>query len=164
MKHKIAGAILLTILSLTTSGQTGQGTLTVKGEVGLPLTITTAGLSEFRHAEANMKDREGNMHKYTGVSVLSILDSAKVTLGKQLRGEHLKKYLLVKCADGYQVLFSLAELDPDFGNKTVILADRVDGKPLPEGKGPFRLIIPDDKALARNSYEVIEMIVSFAKD
>lgn len=62
------------------------------------------------------------------------------------------------------MLFSLAELDPDFGNKTVILADRVDGKPLPEGKGPFRLIVPDDKALARSTYEVVELIVGLAKD
>jgi DMSO/TMAO reductase YedYZ molybdopterin-dependent catalytic subunit len=164
MKYKTTIAILALTLSIAASGQSNPAALTVKGEVGLPLTITIAGLSKFKHAEAIIKDREGISHTYTGASVLSIPDSAKVTLGRQLRGEHLKKYLLVKCADGYQVLFSLAELDPEFGNKTVILANKIDGKALPEGKGPFRLIVPDDKALARNSYEVTEMIVSFAKD
>lgn len=164
MQHKAAGIFLSVMISIAGFGQTNQGSLKVKGEVGLPLTINVSDLSKFKYAEASIKDREGIIHKYTGTSVISILDSAKVTLGRQLRGENLKKYLLIKCGDGYQVLFSLAELDPDFGNKTVILANQVDGKPLPEGKGPFRLIVPDDKALARSSYEVVEMIVGFAKD
>ena len=48
------------------------------------------------------------------------------------------KYLLVKCTDGYQVLFSLAELDPSIADKNIIIADSVDGKPLPDAKGPLR--------------------------
>lgn len=39
-------------------------------------------------------------------------------MGKELRGENLSKYLLVKCADDYEVLFSLAELDSSFTNKS----------------------------------------------
>ena len=48
---------------------------------------------------------------------------AGVTTSKKLRGENLSKYLLVKCADGYEVLFSLAEPDSSFTNRVVILAD-----------------------------------------
>ena len=36
--------------------------------------------------------------------------------------------------------FSLAELDPSIADKNIIIADKVDGKPLPEAKGPLRII------------------------
>jgi len=52
----------------------------------------------------------GALEETWGVPVEQILDLAGVTTGKQLKGENLTKYLLVKCADGYEVLFSLAEL------------------------------------------------------
>jgi len=168
MKKQLRTTLLLTAL-IFTKMISAQSTinalvLSVKGDVGNPLQLTLRALEGFTQTSAVIKDREGNNHTYAGVAIKDILDSAKATTGKQLRGENLKKYLLVKCADGYQVLFSLAELDPDFGNRKVILAHKVDGQPLPEGKGPFRLIVPDDKALARNSFEVTEFIIGFARD
>ncbi|MEA5259303.1 hypothetical protein VB264_16010 [Arcicella aquatica] len=38
----------------------------------------------------------GKVYKYSGVPVTEILGKAGVTLGKQLRGENLSKYLIVK--------------------------------------------------------------------
>jgi DMSO/TMAO reductase YedYZ molybdopterin-dependent catalytic subunit len=111
-----------------------------------------------------MKDRDGKEHAYTGVSIQEILEQAGVTTGKQLRGENLTKYLLVKCADGYEVLFSLAELDSSFTDRTVILADTIEGKSLPMDKGPFRLIVPGEKKPARSSFQVTEIIIKFAKE
>ena len=70
-----------------------------------------------------------------------------------LRGENLSKYLQIKAADGYGVLFSLAELDSSFTSKVVILADKMEGKPIPKGKGPFRIIVPDERKPARSILE-----------
>jgi hypothetical protein len=89
---------------------------------------------------------------------------AGVTTGKQLRGKNLTKYMLVKCADGYEVLFSLAELDSSFTDRTVIIADESEGKPLPLEKGPFRLIVPGEKKPARCSFQVTELAIRFAKE
>ncbi|HEY2722146.1 MAG TPA: molybdopterin-dependent oxidoreductase, partial [Chitinophagaceae bacterium] len=80
-------------------------------------------------------------HAYTGVPVNEILNLAGVTTGKQLRGKNMAKYLLAIAKDGYKVVFSLAELDSVFNDKQVILAEKMDGKPLTSDKGPFQLIV-----------------------
>ena len=46
--------------------------------------------------------------------------------------------------DGYQVVFSLAELDPGFTTNDIIVADTIDGKPLFAYQGPFRIVAPKD--------------------
>jgi len=136
----------------------------VSGEVTKPLQLQVADLAKMKRTTVSLKDRDGAEHGYTGVPISEILDQAGVTTGKQLRGENLSKYLLVKCADGYQVLFSLAELDSSFTDRTVILADSMEGRPLPAGKGPFRLVVPGEKKPARSSFQVVEMVVRYAKE
>jgi DMSO/TMAO reductase YedYZ molybdopterin-dependent catalytic subunit len=116
-----------------------------------------------KRSTATMKDRDGKDHVYTGVAIQDILGLAGVTTGDQLRGENLTKYVLAKCADGYEVLFSLAELDSTFTNRVVILADQLEGKPLPTGKGPCRLVVPGEKKPARSSFQVTELVIRFAK-
>jgi DMSO/TMAO reductase YedYZ molybdopterin-dependent catalytic subunit len=51
--------------------------------------------------------------------------------------------------DGYSTLFALAEFDDAFSNRTILLADSEDGKPLPENAGPMRIVAPGDKRAAR---------------
>ena len=57
--------------------------------------------------------------------------------------------LLVEAADGYKAVFALAELDPAFAVRDIILADKRDGKPLGAKEGPFRIVAPGDKRGAR---------------
>ena len=141
-----------------------QPVLKVSGEVTRPLQLQVADLAKMKRMTVNLKDRDGKDHPYTGVSIAEILDMAGVTTGKQLRGENLTKYMLVKCADGYEVVFSLAELDSSFTDRTVILADSSEGKPLPSGKGPFRLVVPGEKKPARSSFQVTDVVIRFAKE
>ncbi|MEA5259302.1 hypothetical protein VB264_16005 [Arcicella aquatica] len=62
------------------------------------------------------------------------------------------------------MLFSLAELDASFIDRVIILAGQMEGEPLPNGRGPFRIIVPDEKKPARCIFEVTNLIVRFAKD
>ncbi len=57
--------------------------------------------------------------------------------------------LLIEAADGYKVVFALAELDPEFASREILLADKRDGKPLDAKQGPFRIVAPGDKRPAR---------------
>ena len=50
------------------------------------------------------RDKQGVMHAYSGVAITEILKKAGVATGSQLRGKNMAKYLLVSCADGYQVV------------------------------------------------------------
>ncbi|SEW35427.1 molybdopterin-dependent oxidoreductase [Chitinophaga arvensicola] len=161
MLYKLAAGLLISAFMATTAfGQT----ISVEGEVTTPLKLSVADIAKMKKTEVTAADRDGKTHRYSGVPVTDILQQAGVTLGAQLRGENMAKYLLVKSGDGYEVLFSLAELDAAFTDRVVILADQVDGKPLPDGKGPFRIVVPGEKKPARWIWEVTTMTVRFAKD
>lgn len=133
--------------------------LKVSGDVSKPLELNLTDLSKMPRKEASLKDKDGIVHKYAGVSLSEILSMAGVPSGKELHGENLSKYLLAKCSDGYQVLFSLAELDASIADKNVIVADTVDGTLLPESKGPLRLIVEGEKKPARSSYQLEALTV-----
>jgi DMSO/TMAO reductase YedYZ molybdopterin-dependent catalytic subunit len=137
---------------------------TVGGEVLKPLKFSIKELSNLRSSAVNAKDRDGKEHTFKGVMLWTILDSAGVTLGKDLRGENLAKYVLVKARDGYEVVFSLAEIDPEFSEKIILLAHEVDGKPLAADEGPFRLVVPLDKKHARWIRQLNSMQILFSKN
>jgi len=138
-------------------------TIQVTGEVTKKLNLTKDDLAKMKRSTVTAKDKNGKDHIYKGVAVADILELAGVTTGAQLRGENLSKYLLVTCADGYAVVFSLAELDAAFTDKVVLLADEGDGQPLPIDKGPWRIVVPGEKKPARSCYKVTTFKISFAK-
>jgi DMSO/TMAO reductase YedYZ molybdopterin-dependent catalytic subunit len=143
---------------------TAQAFVQVTGEVTKTLKLYEADIAKMNKVSVSLTDKDGKDHSYTGVPVLDILNNAGVTTGKQLHGENLTKYVLVKCADGYQVLFALAEMDTALSKKTIILATQADNKPLPEGKGPFRLVVPGEGRPARSCFQVVEFVIKYAKD
>jgi DMSO/TMAO reductase YedYZ molybdopterin-dependent catalytic subunit len=135
----------------------------ISGEVTTPFDLTPADFAQMKQTEVVRKDRDGNNHTYSGVLLAAILQKAGTTLGKDLRGENLTKYILCEASDGYQVTFALAELDADFTDRLIILADKMDGKPLAPGDGPFRIIVQDEKKPARCMKQVTAIKVAFAK-
>ncbi|MFB6456354.1 molybdopterin-dependent oxidoreductase [Chitinophaga sp. Hz27] len=143
--------------------QTKPATITVNGEVTTPLTLTLESLNQMKKSSVTAADKDGKSHVYSGVALYDILQAAGVTFGSALRGENMAKYLLVKSGDGYEVLFSLPEIDPAFNDKTILVAMESDGQALPQGKGPYRLVVPGEKRPARWVWEVTTLTVGFAK-
>ena len=70
-----------------------------------------------------VKDEDGRIVTYEGVLVGEILKRAGVPLGAELRGNAVATYVVASATDGYQVVFSLAELDPGFTSNDIIVAD-----------------------------------------
>lgn len=140
-----------------------QASVKISGEVITSLTIDEAGFKTYAQTTVVRKDRDGKDHTYGGVVLADILTKAGVTLGKALMGENLTKYVLVEASDGYQVVFALPELDKDFADRTIILANQVDGQPLAPGDGPFRMIVQNEKKPARCIKQVTSIKVMFAK-
>ena len=68
-------------------------------------------------------------------------------------------FVVVEAADGYRAVFALAELDPEFTDRVILLADRRDDKPLPGQAGPFQIIVPGEKKHARWVRQVIRLKV-----
>ena len=123
--------------------------LVVDGDVAKPLSLTTAELKSLPRTTVEMKAENGTINIYEGVLVSDLLKIAGVPLG-QMRSGVVSSYALASAADGYQAVFSLAELDPGFTNSSVIVADVVDGKPLSERQGPLRLVAPRDLMASRS--------------
>jgi DMSO/TMAO reductase YedYZ molybdopterin-dependent catalytic subunit len=156
-------AIPALLSALLTTGSLAQ-TLTISGEVTTPLTLKREDLAIYKPVIQKVKDRDGKEHGFKGVALIEILEKAGVTTGAKLRGENLAKLVLIKAADGYEVVYSLPELDPEFTDQVVMIAIEKDDKPLPAGEGPFRIIAPSDKKQARWAREVREIKILFAKE
>lgn len=139
-------------------------TVSVSGEVITPLNLSVQDLSAYKQISHKVKDRDGKEHEFKGVALIEVFEKVGVTTGSKLRGKNLAKYVLIKAEDGYEVIYSLPEIDPEFTDQVIMLATEKDGKPLPNGEGPFRIITPNDKKQARWIREVESIKIVFAKD
>jgi DMSO/TMAO reductase YedYZ molybdopterin-dependent catalytic subunit len=124
-------------------------TVAVGGDVSTPLTLSAADLKSMPRTTATLESH-GTTAKYEGVLLGEVLKRAGVPLGHELTGKVVATYVLITAADGYQALFALPELDPEFSDSQILLADAVDGHPLADTQGPFRVVAPHDKRAARS--------------
>jgi DMSO/TMAO reductase YedYZ molybdopterin-dependent catalytic subunit len=138
--------------------------LSVSGEVTTPLELKKEDFAAYKPVTHKVKDRDNKEHEFKGVALIEILEKAGVTTGGKLRGENLAKYILIKAADGYEVVYSLPEIDPEFTDQVIMVATEKDGQPLPAGEGPFRIITPNDKKQARWVREVRSIKILFSKE
>ena len=125
-------------------------TLKVTGDVRTPLALAPDDLKTMPRTRVEIKDEDGRPVKYEGVLVGEILKRAGATLGTEMRGNAIATYVVAGASDGYQVVFSLAELDPAFTGSEIIVADTIDGKPLFAYQGPLRIVAPKDTRPARS--------------
>jgi DMSO/TMAO reductase YedYZ molybdopterin-dependent catalytic subunit len=124
--------------------------LAITGDLPAPLNLTLEELAKMPRQTVHMPNPNGSMAAYEGVSLFEVLKKAGVPFGEELRGKALSNYVLAKASDGYQVIFTPGEIDPSFGNQTILIADHLDGSPLSGNQGPLRLVAPNDKAGARS--------------
>jgi len=149
LRDAVVAVALLALVARGAAAQTPARTLTVAGEVGTPLTLSLDELKALPRTTVEVVD-DGRTLRYEGVLVGELLKRAGVPLGTDLRGANLVTFVLASATDGYQVLFSVAELDPAFTANDVIVADTIDGKPLFPYQGPLRIVAPKDKRAARS--------------
>jgi DMSO/TMAO reductase YedYZ molybdopterin-dependent catalytic subunit len=133
--------------------------LAVTGEVAHPLKLTAADLAKLPHQKLTTKDTDGKTVTFEGVALVQLLQSAGVEFGEKLRGKNLALFLVVEAADGYKAVFALPELDPAFNDRTIILAETRDGKPLAEAEGHWRIILPDEKRHGRWVRQVVSLTI-----
>jgi len=131
------------------AAQDPPASLQITGAVKRPLTLAADDLAKM--PRATVKTTNSGMETvYEGVWLHEVLKRAGVPQGSELRGKALASYLLAEAQDGYQVVFSLAELDPAFIDNEILLADTANGKALFGAQGRFRLVVPKDRPGARS--------------
>jgi DMSO/TMAO reductase YedYZ molybdopterin-dependent catalytic subunit len=148
----------LLLLSSLCFGQT----LRVSGDVSTPLLLTPDQFAALPQATVEWKTERGAVG-YQGVWLHELLKKAGVPSGHELRGAKLASYLVAKGADGYRVVFSVAELNPEVGGSTVLVARAAGAKPLGEKEGPYRLVVASDKRASRSVRMLTELQVVLLK-
>jgi DMSO/TMAO reductase YedYZ molybdopterin-dependent catalytic subunit len=123
--------------------QEAQPTIQVSGAVKRALTLSADDLAKMPRASVRTTNN-GMETVYEGVWLHEVLKKTGVPQGSELRGKALASYLLAQAQDGYQVVFSLGEIDPAFIDNEILLADTANGKPLFGAQGRFRLVVPKD--------------------
>ena len=143
-------SVVLGLLSaVLLAAQDAPPTIQVVGDVKQPLTLSIDDFAKMPRAMVRVSNN-GMETVYEGAWLHEVLKLAGVPQGSQLRGKALAGYVLAEAQDGYQVVFSLGELDPSFIDNEILLADAVAGKPLSGAQGRFRLVVPKDKPVARS--------------
>jgi DMSO/TMAO reductase YedYZ molybdopterin-dependent catalytic subunit len=137
--------------------------LVVTGDVENKLFLSLADLAALPRKTMTVKDEHNSKTEtYQGVPLEEILKRAGVAQGEKLRGAALATYIMAGADYGYRVLYSLGELDSSIQDSDALVADTLDGGPIPSQVGPLRLVFPHDKRPARwvrmlNSLTVVKI-------
>jgi hypothetical protein len=123
---------------LVATGLSAQ-TLQVIDTEGHATTLSAAQIATLPRSTVKVLDHD-KPAEFEGVSLASTLALAGVQLGDKLRGPRMTEVLLAEAADGYKVTFALAETDPAFAVRNIIVANKRDGKPLDAKEGPLRIV------------------------
>jgi len=160
----VAVLLLAVLLLFVSTALAQQKRLTISGNGIQRTEITAEDLGKMSRLSVDVMDaHSGKMQCCEGVRLSDLLAKAGVALGDSLHGRALATYVVAHARDGYMVVYSLAELDPAMNGNQIIVADKMDGKPLEPMQGPFRVVVPGDKRPARwvrmvDGFEVAEAV------
>ena len=97
---------------------------------------------------------------FDGPLLWAVLDHAGAIDATRPR-DQVRETVMITGRDGYTAILALGEIAPDFENKQVILAERMNGQPLsPEH---FRIVVPGDRRGGRSVRDVIGIAVAGAQ-
>jgi hypothetical protein len=122
--------------------------LTIAAEDGKQTMLSKSDIESLPHIKVTTQEPDKSV-TFEGVALKAVLEKGGVEFGPSLRGKRLASCLLVEAADGYRAVIALPEMDPDFTDKQILLVFMQDGKPLDAQAGAYRIVIPDEKRMAR---------------
>jgi hypothetical protein len=147
----IAAASLAGQQSAPATPATERTELLIESRGHDPVHLAIGELKTLPHLTVTIHNSHTNADEtYSGVRVADLLTKVGAPLGNELRGKALANYIVATGSDGYQSVIALGEIDPAFHPGEVLVADSVNGKPLDEHNGPFKLVVTEDKRPARS--------------
>jgi hypothetical protein len=113
-----------------------------------------AALPRVTQRVGSMTGRGEQQNDWTGPLLWTVLDAAGVlNTGDQREQAHLAVRIIA--ADGYAAVVSVGEISPLLADRPILLADELNGAPLPDHS--LRLIVPGDRLGARSVRDVIRI-------
>ena len=129
--------------------QRADTSLALTGSDGKVKYLTITELRQLPQVELKLQEAAGSVLVVRGPSVRALLTAAGAPVGQMLRGPSLLIGVVAEGTDGYKVVFSLAELDEQFGARPAIVALTQNGRPLSAMDGPLRMIMGAEDHRAR---------------
>lgn len=164
MKNAVSSFIVLFLIGVQATAATDSvaitGSVAIIGSVQKPGEWTVARIKSELTADVttiSYAGHDGKKHTAVSVPLLSVLRASGLqaklksdpTAHPKSKHFELRLVVAVKGRDGYISAFSLAELQPDVGDRHVWLALDTDGQPLTDSDGPLKLLATDDQKPAR---------------
>ncbi len=131
--------------------------LALQGRIEHPRTLTLAELQALPPVTVAVERTEADSTQrmsFTGALLWTLVTTAG-PVDEPGKRTFLQHTLLARGRDGYAVALAIAELDPHFEGKQVLVAYAEDGKPLPA----LRLVIPADAHAGRSVQDLASIEV-----
>ena len=98
---------------------------------------------------------------YTGIRLWDLLSDAGGATVTSAKNDILSKYVVATGSDGYKAVFSLGEIDPNFGAQPVMVAyaDIVGQLGAQGSDGLARMVVPGDRAGGRYVSDLVKLDV-----
>ena len=158
MTHAIVLAALLALAP-------EEAALAVAGDLPAAGTLKLSDLKSLGPVPVEWSAR-GQQRRATGVPLDRILARAGFSpgaMGKDVppkeKRSGWKKAVVATASDGFQAVFSCAELFPDMGPTRAFVVWEVEGKPVGPDEGPLRLVVTTDKEPARSVRQLVKLEV-----
>ena len=108
---------------------------------------TVATLAALPHKTVTVHNNHAKADEtYSGVPLMDLL--VKAGVAAKPMGKDMAFYLVAEGTDGYKAVYSVAEVNPDVHDATVIVADTENGKPI-AADGPLKLVATRETRPAR---------------
>lgn len=154
MRALLALAATVTLLASPVLAQDLKVTVAGRDTV----VLTPAEVKALPRAKATITVK-GQPVVYEGAVLHGALLKAGVVSGERLMGRYLNQVVVLRAADGFSSILSIAETDPVYRANPVILADTVSGKPLDVREGPYRVVVDGDLRSSRSPRGVVSIEV-----
>ncbi|HEY1577859.1 MAG TPA: hypothetical protein VGF82_12390 [Terracidiphilus sp.] len=123
--------------------------LKIRGLEGKSITLSPEEFAALPHKSVSVFNAHSKINeKYSGVSLPDLLAKVGVPLGEHVRGKLFLTGIVAEGTDNYDVLYTLAEVDPSIHTGDVIVADSVNDHKL-DKDGAFKMVSTEEKRPAR---------------
>lgn len=139
--------------------------LLIAGDLPRPRTLRVDELKALPSRTATWT-QHGKAHTVVGLPLEQVLAQAGYDRGpmsKEMaprdKRPGFKLAIVASAPDGFQAVFSAAEITSGMGKTEVLCIWEMDGKPLPPEQGPLRLVVPSDGEGSRSIHNLARLDV-----
>jgi len=140
------------------------GALTVTGDLPSSGSLSIAELGGMAPVSVEWTDHGGDVRHFRAVPLDRVLARFGFTSGPMGKDVPIldkragwKKAVVAVAADGFEAVFSCAEVQDGMGPTRAYIAFEADGKPLSAQEGPLRLLVPTDKERSRSVRQLVRL-------